>query len=75
MSHKLQTTLSIHYFGKSGLALLKLPFIMVFVLCVLYAWGYWLWSLFTEGGDSITALMFIAVFILLPVTGRWFKVP
>ena len=68
MSHKLQTTLSIHYFGKSGLALLKLPFVMVFVLCVLYAWGYWLWSLFTKGSGNITALMFIAVFILLPVT-------
>ena len=34
MSHKQQTTLPIHYFGKSGLALLKLPFVMVFVLCV-----------------------------------------
>ena len=69
MSHEQQTTLPIHYFGKSGLALLKLPFIMVFVLCVLYAWGYWLWSLFTEGSGNFTALMFIAVFILLPVTG------
>ena len=69
MSHKQQTTLPIHYYGKSGLALLKLPFVMVFVLCVLYAWGCWLWAVFTEGGDSIAALMFIAVFILLPVTG------
>ena len=34
MSHEQQTTLPIHYFGKSGLALLKLPFVMVFVLCV-----------------------------------------
>ena len=68
MSHKQQITLPIHYFGKSGLALLKLPFVMVFVLCVLYAWSYWLWSLFTEGSGNITALMFIAVFILLPVT-------
>ena len=69
VSQKQQTTLPIHYYGKSGLALVKLPFVMVFVLCVLYAWGCWLWAVFAEGGDSIAALMFIAVFILLPVTG------
>ena len=39
VSHKQQKTLPIHYYGKSGLALVKLPFVMVFVLCVLYAWG------------------------------------
>ena len=40
----------------------------VCAVCVLYAWSYWLWSLFTEGSGNITSLMFIAVFILLPVT-------
>ena len=42
---------------------------MVFVVCLLFAWGHWLWSLFSKGFNGMAALMFIAVFILLPVTG------
>ena len=69
MSHKQQTTLPIHYYGKSTVALLKLPVVMVFVVCLLFTWGHWLWSLFSKGFNGMAALMFIAVFILLPVTG------
>ena len=69
MSHKQQTTLPIHYYGKSTVALLKLPVVMLFVVCLLFAWGHWLWSLFSKGFNGMAALMFIAVFILLPVTG------
>lgn len=60
------------YYGKSGVALFKLPFALGFSLLMVFTWVHWLLTLL-QGNSSASALMFWAVFILLPLSAWVFS--
>ena len=61
------------YYGKSGVALFKLPFAMVFSMLMLYLWIHLLWTLLTGNTKRVAGLLFMAVFILLPFSAWVFS--
>ncbi|AUZ05189.1 MULTISPECIES: hypothetical protein [Vitreoscilla] len=68
MPYTVNKTLPIKYYSRSTSAWIQLPF-AVFLFCVvLYVWAHWLWTILVQGQYSLGAMIFMALFILLPVS-------